>query len=111
MRTRLSIFSWIFVVVPALVIGATAVSLLGGGHILMQLWHGMIAVLQAGVVIILILGVVTFYLLPTMIAYMRKHPNAAPIFVVNLFLGWTLLGWVITLAWSLFRLPASAELK
>jgi hypothetical protein len=38
------------------------------------------------------------YFLPTIIA--RHHPNRPSIFIVNLFLGWTLVGWVISLAWA-----------
>jgi hypothetical protein len=41
------------------------------------------------------------YFLPTIVAMGRGHPNAAPIFVVNLVFGWTLLGFVAALAWSL----------
>jgi len=42
----------------------------------------------------------TIYFLPWFIAMLRKHPQVAPIFIINLFLGWTLIGWVIVLAWS-----------
>jgi uncharacterized protein with PQ loop repeat len=41
-----------------------------------------------------------FYLLPTGIAIIRARSNTAAIFVLNLFLGWTLIGWVIALTWS-----------
>jgi len=41
-----------------------------------------------------------FYFLPTIIAAARHHHNTGPIFVVNFFLGWTLIGWVCSLAWS-----------
>jgi hypothetical protein len=37
---------------------------------------------------------------PTAIATLRRHQNAGAIFVLNLFLGWTFLGWVAALAWS-----------
>lgn len=40
------------------------------------------------------------YLLPTTIALIRRRDNRMAIFLVNFLLGWTLLGWVITLAWS-----------
>lgn len=40
------------------------------------------------------------YLIPTTIAIMRSRSNTGSIFVVNLFLGWTLIGWVVALAWS-----------
>jgi hypothetical protein len=50
----------------------------------------------------LIAGAVGFcvYLLPAFIATRRKHPNVAPIIIVNIFLGWTFLGWIVALAWS-----------
>jgi hypothetical protein len=40
------------------------------------------------------------YLLPAMIATLRAHPQVVPIWVVTVFLGWTLLGWVGALAWA-----------
>lgn len=39
-----------------------------------------------------------FYLLPAVVAAIRKVPNAGSVFVINLFLGWTVIGWVIALA-------------
>lgn len=41
------------------------------------------------------------YFLPTIIALKRDHRNMAPIAVINFLLGWSLVGWVIALAWSL----------
>ena len=41
------------------------------------------------------------YLLPTAIAYYREHRNTTAITVLNLFLGWTLVGWVAALVWAL----------
>ncbi|NUQ57249.1 MAG: superinfection immunity protein [Candidatus Paceibacter sp.] len=40
------------------------------------------------------------YFLPTTIAIIRRRTNTMSIFVLDLFLGWTLIGWVIALAWS-----------
>lgn len=48
----------------------------------------------------LIIICVVFYFAPTFNACSRKHPARASIFLLNLFLGWTLLGWVIALSWS-----------
>jgi hypothetical protein len=40
------------------------------------------------------------YLLPTYEAWKRKHPNLTAIALVNLFLGWTLIGWVVSVVWA-----------
>jgi hypothetical protein len=42
----------------------------------------------------------TLYFLPTVIAVTRSHKNTAPIVVVNLLLGWTVIAWIVCLAWS-----------
>ena len=57
-----------------------------------------VAGLVVGVLIIGLLMVT--YLLPTTIAACRKRPNAGGIFALNLFLGWTLLGWVLAFVWA-----------
>ncbi len=38
------------------------------------------------------------YLFPTWVGYRRSHHHLGPIFIVNLFLGWTFLGWVAAFA-------------
>ena len=40
------------------------------------------------------------YFLPTVVAGMRGHHQGGAIFLLNLLLGWTFLGWVIALVWS-----------
>lgn len=40
------------------------------------------------------------YFLPSLIAIQRKHKNVNSLFVLNLFLGWTFIGWVVALVWS-----------
>jgi hypothetical protein len=40
------------------------------------------------------------YFLPTMIASCRHHRNGSAIFLVNLFFGWSVIGWLIALVWS-----------
>jgi len=44
------------------------------------------------------------YLLPTYEAWKNKHPNITAIALVNVFLGWSLLGWVIAVVWA-FKKP------
>lgn len=41
-----------------------------------------------------------FYLLPAFIAYQRWHANRHAILVINLFLGWSIIGWLGALIWS-----------
>jgi hypothetical protein len=41
------------------------------------------------------------YFLPTSIASERQHRERTAIFVLNLLLGWTFVGWVAALVWSL----------
>ena len=40
------------------------------------------------------------YFFPSIIAFSRRHHNAVAIFILNLLLGWTFLGWVAALVWS-----------
>lgn len=40
------------------------------------------------------------YFLPTIVANYRKKKNYNAIMLVNIFLGWTFLGWVIALVWA-----------
>ena len=47
------------------------------------------------------------YLLPAYEAWRNKHPNLTSIALVNVFLGWTLLGWVVAVAWA-FKKPEPA---
>lgn len=41
------------------------------------------------------------YLLPSIIAVIRGHPRTGAIILLNIFLGWTAVGWVVALLWSL----------
>jgi len=50
--------------------------------------------------IVIVVGVgVLLYLLPAFIAGVRHHQNQGAIFVLNLLLGWTILGWIASLVW------------
>jgi multisubunit Na+/H+ antiporter MnhB subunit len=40
------------------------------------------------------------YMLPTIIAYQRHHNNKLAITMLNVLLGWTLLGWIAALVWA-----------
>jgi ABC-type sugar transport system permease subunit len=50
---------------------------------------------------ILITALSLFYFLPFAIAFNKKRANTGAIFALNLFLGWSLIGWVVALVWAL----------
>lgn len=63
------------------------------------------------ILVLTAIAVVAFlaYFIPTGIAMLRNHPSMASIAIVNLFLGWSLIGWVIALAWSFSAIPRTGE--
>jgi hypothetical protein len=40
------------------------------------------------------------YFLPSIIALARSKKDLLSIFLLNFFLGWTLVGWIIALVWA-----------
>jgi len=46
--------------------------------------------------LVLVFGLL--YFLPTIVG--RNKKNLTAIFVLNFFLGWTLIGWVVALVWA-----------
>jgi hypothetical protein len=50
------------------------------------------------VVALMAVVLAAIYFLPTIVAAIRGMPQTAPIVIINLFLGWTLVGWVVALA-------------
>lgn len=44
--------------------------------------------------------VLIIYFFPTILAALRQTKRGWGVFVINLFLGWTFIGWVIALAWA-----------
>jgi T4 superinfection immunity protein len=41
------------------------------------------------------------YFFPSIVGAYLKHHNAVAILALNLFLGWTMFGWVCALVWAL----------
>ena len=56
--------------------------------------------LTLGCLLVSIAAGVLFYLLPTFIAMTRRHPNTASIAILNIFLGWTFIGYIVALVWA-----------
>jgi hypothetical protein len=61
----------------------------------------------AEVVTILILSVpsVALYLLPGLVGWRRKLPYRGAVWVVNVTLGWTVLGWIAALVMAVWPKP------
>ena len=58
-------------------------------------------------VVLLILIGIAFCFIPTIVGVIRKVPNLGSIIVINIFLGWSLIGWVVALAMAARTVPAS----
>ena len=52
-----------------------------------------------------IIVIVVVYFLPTVIAGARHHHQIGAIIVLNLLLGWTLLGWIAAFVWAFTATP------
>lgn len=50
--------------------------------------------------LIVLLLIVCAYFLPAIIAEARHHQNSTAITLLNLLLGWTVLGWIAALIWA-----------
>lgn len=49
-----------------------------------------------------VLIAVAIYMLPTICAFAMNHGSKLGITILNLFLGWTLIGWLVALVWTFF---------
>ena len=64
-----------------------------------------------------ILPFLGLYFFPWIVAIVRRHHQSASICLLNLFLGWTILGWIAALIWSASEIrrepedPQTAALK
>jgi hypothetical protein len=50
---------------------------------------------------VLLLPFLALHFLPSIIACIRRARNLGWILVINIFLGWTIIGWVVALLWAL----------
>lgn len=68
-------------------------------------WKGEVlaATLGGGFMFIALALAAGIYFLPSIIAYKSNHKNALAIVLLNAFLGWTLIGWVAALVWSVAK--------
>ena len=58
---------------------------------------------------LLVLFFFTAYFFPFLIALKRDHVDSTAIFVLNLFLGWTFIGWVVALVWAVKKFDVKSK--
>ena len=61
---------------------------------------------MGGAIIIVIFLLV--YFLPAMVASSRDHQQKLAIFMLNLLLGWTAIGWILAIVWACTALQKRA---
>lgn len=54
------------------------------------------------VLLFLFIGIIgfLFYFLPSILGFARHQPNKTAILILNIFLGWSFIGWIIALVWA-----------
>lgn len=52
-----------------------------------------------GYSIVMVLGDLVYFI-PSLVANHRKHQSSLAIFFTNLFLGWTVIGWIAGIIWA-----------
>ena len=67
----------------------------------MEMFIYFIALLILAMVIFTAFISLAIYFVPIIIAYVRRHNNFVAICLLNIFTGWTFLGWLASLLWSL----------
>jgi hypothetical protein len=53
---------------------------------------------MGGLVLLIIMGLI--YFIPSIVANNRNHKQFNAILLLNIFLGWTFIGWVVALIWA-----------
>jgi Superinfection immunity protein len=59
---------------------------------------------------LLVVGVLVYFF-PTLIAMVRLRENTMAICALNLFLGWSLVGWVLALVWAISTTAPATRIK
>jgi hypothetical protein len=57
-------------------------------------------------VLMIVLLLAAIYMLPSIVAWKRRHRNLLALTVGNVLLGWTVIAWVALLIWALLRQEA-----
>ena len=52
------------------------------------------------IIVIVCLISLAIYLIPTIIAKVKRKRNLSGIALLNIFTGWSMVGWIISLVWA-----------
>ena len=66
-------------------------------------------VINIAILLVLLAIGLAIYFLPAIIARSRDHDNKTAIFVLNLLLGWSVIGWVGAMVWAFTNSTAAPE--
>lgn len=92
-----------FVTAVAMVLGIPAALL-----VLLALGDGKAGLVSGGLFYIALC--LALYFLPTIVAMLRRQPAWVGILLLSLLLGWTLIGWVAALVWSVMPIKPERRL-
>ncbi len=67
----------------------------------MEIFISIICFLALAMVLLVAFISLAIYFIPVIIAYVRRHNNFMAICLLTIFTGWTFLGWLAALLWSL----------
>lgn len=95
-RDRIRASSWVNLSALILIVAFLSIAWRGGAS-----WLPIWVDRSLAIDIIFPAGVMLVYLLPTWVVCYRRHPSQLAIFALNLLAGWTVVGWLIAIIWSL----------
>ena len=106
LRDRVAGIAFVFAIL--IVVGAAVGALATGGEgprgipgfLLRFASYILQAIMWLGAAVVFGGGAFCIYMAPWLVSKNRRHHNSTSIGVLNLLLGWTLLGWVIALVWA-----------
>ena len=70
---------------------------------------GPLEVLIILAIVVLVPASLALYFLPSIVAFVRDKTNKWAIFILNLLLGWSLIGWVAALVWAVMKEESDAS--
>lgn len=53
-----------------------------------------------GIWLVGVIAGLLLYFIPSIVAFKKRRDNKISILLLNIFLGWSLIGWVVALVWA-----------